>query len=225
MVDIIEGYATEEQQIDAIKNLWKKYGTILMISIVIAFGGFWSWHYYKSEHRVSQEEASQAYSNLMIKFQARGIDGDRNDLQKFAKENEHNSYGVLVSLLLVKELVKQKDYKQAISQLVVLQSDNRYLPLKPVINLRLAKIQLAFGKFDDALKTAALITEPSFTVKMNQLKGLIYLKKGDKVKAYYAFKLAVDKSQGNVDPILQMQFANATLPADKMLHTPLVKTK
>ena len=225
MVDIIEGYETQEQQIDAIKTFWRKYGTILTISLVIVFGGLGGWHYYKSAHSASQENASQAYSNLMMKFQVKGIDGERNEMQEFVNNNKHNSYGVLVSLLLVKEFVKQKDYKQAISQLIALQSNNRYLPLNPVINLRLAKIQLAFGKLDAALKTIALITQPSFAVKSNQIKGLIYLNKGDKVKAYYAFKLAVEQSHGNVDPLLQMQFNDVTLPADKMLNTPLPKTK
>lgn len=225
MVDIIEGYETEEQQIDAIKRFLKKYGVFLIISAVIIIAGIGGWHYYQSVHKSSLEQASQTYSNLILKFQEKGINDERDEMQKFVTDNKNNTYGVLVSLLLAKEFVKQKEYKQAISQLIQLKSYNKYAPLDPVINLRLAKVQLAFGKFDDAIKTVGLITAPSFAVKANQIKGLIYLNKGDTVKAYYAFKLAVDKSRGNVDPILQMQLNDVTLPADKMHDTHLPQTK
>ena len=225
MVDIIEGYETEEQQVDAIKGWWKENGNTLIIAAVIGFAGLWGWRYYNSSLVTAQEDASQGYSDLVVKFEAQGVDAVRDDMKQFVKENESNSYGVLASLLLAKEAVKQKDLTLASSLLAELQSTNGYAPLNPVINLRLAHVQLQLGEFDEALKTAELVKEKAFAVKMNQLKGLVYLQQGDNVKAYNAFKLAVKKSTGRVDPLLQMQLDDLTLPVEKMVTAPVLDKK
>ena len=225
MVDIIEGYETEEQQVDAIKGWWKENGNTLVIAAVIGFAGLWGWRYYNASLITAQENASQAYSDLVVKFEAQGVDAVRDDMQQFVKDNESNNYGVLASLLLAKEAVKQNDLTLASTVLTELQSKNAYAPLNPVINLRLARVQLQKGEFDDALKTVGLVTENAFLAKASEVKGLIYLKQDDKEKAYAAFKLAVDKTTGRVNPILQMQFDDLTPVKKEVAEEPMLETK
>lgn len=225
MVDIIEGYETEEQQVDAIKSWWKENGNTLVIAAVIGFAGLWGWRYYNASLITAQEDASQAYSDLIIKFEAQGVDAVRDDMQQFVKDNESNNYGVLASLLLAKEAVKQNDLALASNVLTELQTKNSYAPLNPVINLRLARVQLQQGEFDAALKTAELVTDNAFLAKASEVKGLVYLKQGDNKKAYAAFKLAVDKAAGRVDPILQMQLDDLTLADKKMADAPVLDAK
>ena len=225
MVDIIDGYETEEQQVDAIKGWWKENGTTLVIAAVIGFAGLWGWRYYNASIVTAQEDASQAYSDLVIKFEAQGVDAVRDDMQQFVKDNENNNYGVLASLLLAKEAVKQKDLALASTVLTELQSKNNYAPLNPVINLRLARVQLQQGEFDNALKTVSLVTENAFLAKASEVEGLIYLQQGDKEKAYAAFKIAAEKSNGRVDPTLQMQLDDLTLPAEEMPDAPVLDKK
>lgn len=225
MVDIIEGYETEEQQVDAIKSWWKDNGNTLVIAAVIGFAGLWGWRYYNASIITAQEEASQSYSDLVVKFEAQGVDGVRDEMQEFVKTNENNNYGVLASLLLAKEAVKQNDLTLASTVLTELQSKNGYAPLNPVINLRLARVQLQKGELDDALKTAGLVTEKAFLAKANEVKGLVYLKKGEQEKAYSAFKLAVDKTAGRVDPLLQMQLDDLTPAEKEVAKEPVLETK
>jgi predicted negative regulator of RcsB-dependent stress response len=172
--------------------------------------GLWGYRYYNESILTAQEVASQAYSNILVKAESQGINSVKDDMQKFAQENTKNSYGVLASLLLAKEAVIQKDFKLAESQLIQLQSQNSYAPLKPVINLRLARVQAQLTENEKALSTLELITEPAFLVKKEQTKGLIYLSMQEAEKAYDAFKKAVSASKGRVDPVLQMQFDDLT---------------
>jgi predicted negative regulator of RcsB-dependent stress response len=55
VVDIIEGYETEEQQVDAIKKWWHENGTMLIVGAVVGLAGLWGWRYYGETVSTSQE--------------------------------------------------------------------------------------------------------------------------------------------------------------------------
>lgn len=206
MVDIIEGYETEEQQVEAIKGWWKENGNTLIIGAVVGLAGLWGWRFYNDSVVTGQEKASQAYSEMLLNFEAQGDDKDLQKISTFATDNSDNSYGVLASLLLAKEAVNKKDYALAETQLLQLQSQNNYKPLNAVINLRLARVQAEQGEYKEALATLALISESKFLAKAYQAKGAVFLKQGEQNKARSAFQDAINVSDGRVDPILQLQF-------------------
>jgi len=225
VVDIIEGYETEEQQVVAIKSWWKENGNTLVIAAVVGLAGLWGWRFYNESVITGQEEASQAYSNMLVKFESKGAESGLDDIKTFIADNQDNNYGVLASLLLAKEAVQQKDFALAKAQFVQLQSQNEYAPLNAVINLRLARVEAQLGEDEQALKTLTLITEPSFLAKANQVKGAIYLKMGEIEKARAAFQDAVNASQGNIGPILQLQVDDLAIVNDKTLAAPILETE
>lgn len=205
MVDIIEGYETEEQQVDAIKKWWGENGTMLVVGAVIGLAGLWGWRYYGETVLVDQEKASTQFAQVLVKFEAEGSEQGTADMNAFITENKGNNYATLASLLLAKAAVDAKDYTLAKTQLTNLLANNSYQPLTPVIQLRLARVSIELGEYDQALATLDKITEEGFAIKANQSKGAVYLKQGNLDSARTAFQAAVDASQGRVDPLLQLQ--------------------
>ncbi|WP_019615004.1 YfgM family protein [Psychromonas ossibalaenae] len=222
MVDIIEGYETEEQQVDAIKSWWKENGNTLIIGAVVGLAGLWGWRFYNESIVTAQETASQAYSDVLVKFEAQGAEDGLDEMKAFIADNSGNNYGVLASLLLAKEAVVQKQFDLAKTQLVTLQSQNSYVPLNAVINLRLARVEAELGEYEQALKTLELITEESFLAKAGQVKGGIHLQQGDLEKARSAFKDAVNASKGRVDPVLQLQLDDLAVSAPAVPAAPVL---
>jgi len=222
VVDIIEGYETEEQQVDAIKNWWRANGTMLVVGAVIGLAGLWGWRYYGETVSTSQEQASAEFTQVLAKYDAKGEDHSSAEMNTFIADNKGNSYATLAALLLAKESVDTNDFESAKTQLTDLLASNEYAPLNPVIELRLARINAELGDYDTALSILNDITEEGFLVKANQSKGAVYLKQGNVDSARTAFQAAVDASAGRVDPILQLQLddlavakADAT-PAPKL---------
>jgi len=205
VVDIIEGYETEEQQVDAIKKWWSDNGTTLIIAAVVGLGGLWGWRYYGETVAVSQEQASAEFAVVLDKFNAQGEAHDSDDMKAFVAENEGNSYATLASLLLVKEAVTAKDYALAKTELDALVESNEYEPLMPVIELRLARVEAELGNYDTAISILDKIDEKAFAVKANQTKGDVYLKQGNTEAARDAYQAAADASEGRVDTFLQLQ--------------------
>jgi len=222
LVDIIEGYETEEQQVDAIKQWWKDNGNTLVIGAVIGFAGLWGWRFYNDSVVEGQETASQAYNDMLVKFEAQGEDADLDQVTAFITANSDSNYAVLASLLLSKEAVAKKDFELAKSQLVQLQSQNEYAPLNPLINLRLARVEVELGQLTEALATLALVTETGFIAKAEQVKGTVYLKQGDVDSARSAFQRAIDATTGRVDPVLQLQFDDLAIATDSAAVEPLL---
>jgi len=205
VVDIIEGYETEEQQVDAIKKWWNDNGTMLIVGAVIGLAGLWGWRYYGESVTASQEKASIEFAHVSEKFNAQGEAHDSSELKQFVAENEGNNYATLGALLLAKEAVDAGDLELAKTQLTELLASNEYAALTPIIALRLARVSAELGEYDEALSTLNSIENEAFLVKVNQTKGDIYLKQGDSNAARAAYQTAVDASEGRVDPVLQLQ--------------------
>ena len=222
MVDIIEGYETEEQQVEAIKGWWKKNGNTLVISAVVGLGGLWGWRYYNESVTTSHERTSQAFSEMQEKVAAQTGEKDLQVISNFVAENNDSTYGLLASLLLAKEAVEQNKYDVAKTQLQQAQKQNSYEPLNPVINLRLARVESELGENDAALVTLALITEKPFLARADQLKGNVYLQMGDQDKARSAFQDAINNSQSRVDPVLQLQADDLGLSEPKIANEPVL---
>lgn len=212
MVDIIEGYETEEQQVEAIKKWWKANGNTLIISAVVGLAGLWGWRYYNESVSSTQEAHSQAYADMQQQLKGKEGEEELATIRAFAAENSDNNYGTLASLLLAKEAVAQKNYELAKTQLLQLQTENSYEPLNAVINIRLARVQAELGEYDAALTTISSITAKQFLAKAYQIKGSVYLKQGETEKARSAFQDAINVSQGRVDPMLQLQFDDLAVP-------------
>ena len=226
MVDIIEGYETEEQQVDAIKQWWKDNGNTFIIGAVVGLAGLWGWRFYNESVVSGQEIASQAYTDMLIQHEAQGSEaGVDGVISSFIAENSDNSYGVLASLLLAKEAVQRQDFELAKNQLVQLQTQNSYAPLNAVINLRLARVEAELALYPEALTTLALISEKSFLAQAYQVKGGIFLKQGDTAQARSAFQDAINASQGRVDPLLQLQFDDLALSASEVPEAPVLDLK
>lgn len=59
----MEIYSTEEQQVDAIKQFWKDYGTSILIGAVVGLGGLYGWNYYSDMKVAKAEEASKPFKH------------------------------------------------------------------------------------------------------------------------------------------------------------------
>jgi len=205
VVDIIEGYETEEQQVEAIKKWWSENGTMLVAGTVIALAGLWGWRFYGESVAEAKEEASSQFVQALAELKADSSEEGNATMVNFVADNEGNNYATLASMLLAKEAVKANNFALAKTQLTALLTTNTYQPLMPVIKLRLARVEAELGEFEQAIATLDGITEKGFVVKANQTKGATYIKQGNLELARSAFQTAVDLSEGRVDPFLQLQ--------------------
>ncbi|WP_394392185.1 tetratricopeptide repeat protein [Shewanella woodyi] len=202
----MEIYSTEEQQVDAIKQFWKDYGTSIVVGAVVGLGGLFGWNYY-SEHKITQaESASEAFQAMS----APALDeaGMLAAAESFAKEHSQKGYQSLLSLIVAKAAVESGDLEKAETTLKSVIASAADTSLVMVATIRLARVQAEQGQIATAITTLEQVSDPAFTAQRDELKGDFLVRKGDAEQAKAAYQAAVDNGGATASPALQMKLDN-----------------
>lgn len=199
-------YMTEEEQLQAIKNWWKRYQnpiTIVLSVILLSIAGYryWNWH----TDKVSQQ-ASVAYEQMM---QALSHDEDKNTqsyANQLVRDFQHTVYADAAHLTLAKVFVKQENYAKAQQELAYVINHGKMPALKHVAGLRLARLYMAEKRYDKALTELTSLNNTSFVPIVNELKGDIFVAQKQYPEAMSAYQEALKNSQpGQINVYLQMK--------------------
>ena len=206
----MEQFATEEQQVEAIKRFWKEHGTAIIVGAALGLGGLWGWRYYSETQIESKEAASVAYQNAVETF---GSEGSDDKVNAFIEENKDSGYASIAGLLAAKQAVDAGDLDAAASHLnsVVTFAEND--ELKVLASLRLSRVQIEMNQLDAALSTLSNVTNDAFSAEISELKGDVYQKQGKFDDARLAYSNALEKNANN--PLLQMKLDNLSVSASQ----------
>jgi len=199
----VEGYATEEQQVEALKSWWKSNGNAVIFGTVLGLAGLVGFRYYQDSSLASQEATSAAYDKVATQLTEQGI-AAKADTQAFIDANSGNSYATLTALQVAAEAVKAADYAEAEKQLNWVATHSSEASIVPIAQLRLARVEAQQAKFTAALATLEKITLETFAGKVAEVKGDIYLQQGDRGAARSAYETAIASTDANIQ-LLQLK--------------------
>ncbi|SMY38294.1 hypothetical protein PMAL9190_03482 [Photobacterium malacitanum] len=194
-------YATEEQQVEAIKSWWQDNGKAVVLGAVIGLGGLLGWRYYQAEVHAAKHLASDSYTQVVT-----ALDNNSKtavtEAQTFIEANKGSQYAVLAALQLAKVQVENNDLDGAITQLNWVINNTKDNAILPLAVTRLARIYAQQQKFDLALTELKKVTIPSWNENIAELRGDILLQKGDIPAAREAY---IEAQQDGSSPALQMK--------------------
>jgi len=202
----VEIYSTEEQQVDAIKQFWKDYGSSIAIGAVVGLGGLFGWNTYSDMKVKSAEQASESFEQLANNATnpAVFIEGAGN----FVKEHDQKGYQALLELMTAKAAVDAGDLTKAED------AYKRIIVAKPgasidmVATIRLARLQAEQGNVGTALQTLESVTDTAFVSQREELKGDFLVRQGDLVSAKQAYQTAIDNGGALTNPALTIKLDN-----------------
>lgn len=213
----MEVYQTENLQVEAIKQFFKKYsrlfvfGLILFV-VVVAAGRYWQHH-----ERVQEAKASDLFQEMLIAEVKKDKQVIDIKAQELIKNYASTPYGQFAALRLAKEAVDVADFKTAEAHLrwVIAQSNSKKLSFY-IANERLARIMLQTGDFDAGLKLLnSNKPEKGYVTLYEEAKGDLYMAKGDKDAAKTAYLKAMqDLPAGAQAPILQLKLLDFGVGVD-----------
>lgn len=206
----MEQFATEEQQVEAIKRFWKEHGTAIIVGAALGLGGLWGWRYYSDSQLAAREAASVEYQKAVETF---GTQGSEEAIAAFISANEDSGYASIASLLAAKQAVDAGNLELAASHLnrAVSLAENEHL--KELAALRLARVQIEMNQLDAALSTLNDVTSEAFGAEVSELKGDVYLNQQKFDDARLAYSGALEKNANN--PLLKMKLDNLAVAASQ----------
>lgn len=204
-------YETDEEQIEAIKKWFARWGNLViggLLAIIVGYGGFW---FYQDQQEQARLDASDRYQQILqlvgnetalSSEQRSELDSRFNDL---VEAHPRSTYTVYVALLQGRFAVAAEDLDQAEEHLRWALENARDESLQRLVNLRLARVQFAQGDHDAVLATLDAMDPGSQRVGYAELRGDVHAALGDRQAAREAYSEAWElaQSQGLNRPLLQ----------------------
>lgn len=211
---------TEEEQVQAIKDWWKKNGSSLLIGVGAALAIVFGWQAWQNHEAQQRTEAANQFASLLNAF------GDQTDetsgdtvafVAKTLREDYTDSaYAVYGNLILARQQLMDGEPEAAIESLNwALEKTGDQQALTLVVRSRLARAQFDAGQYDEALATIDGATEAdSFDAIFSELRGDILLAQGDRDGARDAYLAAREQSQQGRSGILELKLSDLGVGED-----------
>lgn len=180
----MDQFATEEQQVEAIKRFWKENGAAIIIGAVLGLGGLWGWRYYDDSQIAAKEAASAAYNDMI---QSLASDERVAATEAFIANNPNSSYAVLAGFIGAQSAVLDDDFAKASAILSDVIATTQDASLQNVARIRLARVQLQLDELDAAITTLDAVTGTSFTAQQEAIRGDVLVAKGELQQAREAY--------------------------------------
>lgn len=185
-------FETEEQQVEALKNWWKENGKLVITGIVLGALVIGGWRYYRYHEKSQAEVASDLYTQV-TEMAIKG--DDTNKLQEkvnaLMADYGKSPYASLAAMGLAQLQIKQNQPAQALQQLEWVLQHGAQPELKELARIRMARLLLDMKDYEHAEKVLSGDYPAAFTSLVEELRGDLYLARGDKDKARQAYDKAI----------------------------------
>lgn len=204
---------TEEEQVQALKSWWNENGKSLVLGVAVAIAVVLGWRGWQSQQAAEAENASILYQNLLDAVV--GAIGPQQDEAKLATAQhlasqlkddfDSTTYANFAALIMARVAVEQGELEKALAELDWVLAHEPDESLLILANIRKGRILAAQGEVDKALSVVAATPTGGYGASLNELKGDLYLAKGDQTEARKAYQAAFDAAAANTRPILEMK--------------------
>lgn len=205
----MDGYTTEDQQLENIKNWWRRNGKPIMAGLILGlliFAGYRFWYQQQDNDAI---QASSLYEQMLAAAEEEKkqevLDRGAAILGQFPK----TPYAALASLVLAKYKLEEGDTASAKTYLQWVLDNGKQPGIKHIARVRLARVLLAENKLDESLKLLTETQPDSFVRDYEETKGDILMAQGKFDQARAAYKKALAAVETGMDASdLQLKLDN-----------------
>ena len=191
---------SEAEQWERAKEWLKGNGLWIIAGIAIGAGGLGGYRWYQ-ERRVSQSEAASArYEELLDAFTRNDRTRGETLAQELNNEYAWTPYAALGNLVAARVQVDANELDKAAASLKTVMDTAAEEEIKMIARMRLARVQSAQGKYDDALATLKVEEVGEFAPRFADARGDVLLAKGDRSGALREYLAArTSENNGRID--------------------------
>jgi predicted negative regulator of RcsB-dependent stress response len=180
---MVDEYLSEREQAEQLRHWLRENWIWLVAGVALTLGGYYGYRWWDTRQSERAIAAGERFAAMLDAIGA----GRREDGLRIAGEvtGEYadTPYADQATLVLARLDVDAGDFAAAETKLAKVASESRDPDLRTVARLRLARVQLAAGRYDDALKSLDAVATPSVDARVLELRGDVKLARGDKAAA------------------------------------------
>lgn len=199
-------YETEEQQVEAVKKWLKENGSSLVVGVLVGVSALFGWRYYIDQAHTHALQASNIYMQLMQNAILDKVDETTIEINnQLINEYSDTPYAALSSLALAKVEYEKGNHEAAVTQLQLAIDNATDEMIKHTANLRLASIYIEQQSYDMAGELLQLPHDQAYAARYEELRGDMFLAKGDKDQARTAYDKAIELYGADVRRVLMLK--------------------
>jgi len=208
----LASYASDEEQLEALKNWWKENGSSLITGIAIVLVVFFGARWWQDSRQATAEAASEVYDGIIEQLalvQDSGLDAETLAAMESSYDLLRNDfpdsiYARFGALLLASVYVEQENYSQAQVELQWV-LDNQELGFMKsaeqevflIARVRLARVLIAQERAQEALNLLAEVDPGTMAATYAEVQGDAYAQLGQVEQARAAYERAINLGPGN----------------------------
>lgn len=177
----------EQEQLDAVKQFWKRYGNLvtwLLIAALLAYSGWTGWNWWQREQAT---QAGAMFDELDKAAQAADVDKVASVFGDLKSRYPKTAFAQQGGLLAAKVQAEKGQSEAAQATLDWVASNAGEAEYQTIARLRLAGLLLDNKKFDEALKQLDAATAAGFEALVSDRRGDVLMAQGkaEDAKASY----------------------------------------
>lgn len=198
----MEEYLNEQEQWERVLAWLREQGPWILGGVAVALAIFGGWRYWQNHVQQRDLAAATRYEQLIDAFTRNDIAGGMRLADELGKEFPATAYADQANLAVARIQVSTHQLDQAAARLQQVLAATKDSELALIARLRLARVQLAQGKADEALKTLDAAKPGAFAARYAEVRGDALLAKGDRDGALKAYREARGNGASTLDTAL-----------------------
>jgi len=183
-------YATDEERVEELKKWWKENGMSVVLGAVLGLSILFGWRWWGDYQENQAIQASTLYDQLELAIQNKKNDQAKAFADEIIKKYTKTPYAVYSALSLSKMKIDSNDMASAKTHLQWAYDHTDVQEVKRLTGIRLARLLFSMGETDSASALVSNVDGGKFSAMYEELKGDIFLKKGNEDSALVAYKKA-----------------------------------
>jgi predicted negative regulator of RcsB-dependent stress response len=220
----VDDFLTERDQWEALKAWLRENGAWMVAGVIIGVAGLFGYRWWDERQSEQAHTAQARYQDVLAAL-------TRNDKTRAAeladqlkKDFGGTPYSDQAQLVLARSHVESLELDAANRRLSDVMENSRDEALRLVARERMARVQLAQNRPDEALKTLAGGSPGAFKPRFDEIRGDALLRKGDTAGAIAAYREALAGAEPGVVDAGQLQLKlndlGAAQPAPEEIKAP-----
>ncbi|MGH8489394.1 MAG: YfgM family protein [Gammaproteobacteria bacterium] len=203
----VDPYASEKEQIELIKDWWKRNGMPIIGGLCIGLGAIYGWRAWQSQVNTRASEASTAYEELLTHVAGHRSESASRAAHRLVESHQDSQYAVFAALMLARLAVEAGDVAKATDDLQWVLDHAGKTELERIARLRLARLYLEEGKGAQAASVLEGQGGAADSVLHKETEGDVLLAQGKIEAARKAYReaLAAAGAAGSDPSFVQMK--------------------
>ena len=210
----MDDYLSETEQWERLKAWLRAYSPWILAGVVVALGGLAGWNWWQDRLNRRGTDASARYEQMTDALQKNDPTRAKAIAAELEKDFPDSPYVDQAHFFEARLAVEANDLPKAEALLKGIMDRTKDDQLALIARVRLARVQLAANKPDEARATLDAKPAGAFEARFHEVRGDVLFAKGDKAGALKEYLAALAGSDGRSVDTQSLQLKINDLKAD-----------